>query len=102
NSATTGATSLLAAIIIYAILCRHNDHSKRHRFSPSPFSQKTTISIQMKVFLLLSLALATASFGFDIPKGTFHLGQLEDAAKKAGQAKQPIAFIIAEKKMAAT
>ncbi|MDE0859880.1 MAG: hypothetical protein OSA93_06945 [Akkermansiaceae bacterium] len=56
----------------------------------------------MKALLLLSVALASAALGFDIPKGTHHLGQLDDAALKAGKAKQPIAFIIAEKKMAAT
>lgn len=56
----------------------------------------------MKLIALLTLACASLASGFDIPKGSFHLGQLDDAAKKAGKAKQPIAFIIAEKKMAAT
>ncbi len=56
----------------------------------------------MKLILLLNVALASAALGFDIPRGTHHLGQLNDAALKAGKAKQQIAFIIAEKKMAAT
>jgi hypothetical protein len=66
------------------------------------FSLKTALFFRMKAILLLSVAFATAALGFDIPKGTHHLGQLDDAALKAGKAKQPIAFIIAEKKMAAT
>ncbi|MGJ8696143.1 MAG: hypothetical protein ACSHYF_07480 [Verrucomicrobiaceae bacterium] len=56
----------------------------------------------MKHLILLTFALASSAFGFDIPKGSHHLGQLDLAAKKAAQAKQPIAFIIAEKKGVAT
>ncbi len=56
----------------------------------------------MKIIVLLTLACISLASGFDIPKGTHHLGQLEDAAKKASKAKQPIAFVITEKKGVAT
>ncbi|MDC0302724.1 hypothetical protein OAL23_01000 [bacterium] len=56
----------------------------------------------MKVLLTLSLGLASFAGAFTIPKGTHNLAQLDEVQKKATKAKQPIAFVIAEKKMAAT
>lgn len=56
----------------------------------------------MKLFLTFTLGLASLAGAFDIPKGTHNLAQIEDVQKKAARAKQPIAFIIAEKEMAAT
>ena len=56
----------------------------------------------MKHLIALSLALCSIAGAFDIPKGSYPLGQLEAAAKKAAKAKQPIAFVIAKKSMIAT
>jgi len=56
----------------------------------------------MKILFSLTLACASLASGFEIPKGTHHLGQLGEATEKAGKARQPIAFIIAEKEMEAT
>lgn len=56
----------------------------------------------MKHFLILSFALVSAASAFTIPKGSHHLGELNEVAKKAAQKKQPVAFVITTKKMAAT
>lgn len=56
----------------------------------------------MKHVLILTYAIVSFSAAFTIPKGSHHLGQIDDAAKKAAQNKQPIAFVITAKKMAAT
>jgi len=58
----------------------------------------------MKVSLALAAALGllTGASAFDIPKGSHNLAQLEDVKKKAAKAKQPIAFVITEKKGIAT
>ena len=56
----------------------------------------------MKLMLTLTLSLASFAGAFDIPKGSHNLAEIEDVQKMASKAKQPIAFIIAEKKMAAT
>ncbi len=56
----------------------------------------------MKLLLTLTLSLASFAGAFDIPKGSHNLAEIEDVQKMAAKAKQPIAFIIAEKKMAAT
>ncbi len=56
----------------------------------------------MKLLLTLTLSLVSLAGAFDIPKGSHNLGQLDDVQKQAAKAKQPIAFVIAEKKMAAT
>ncbi|YCM43723.1 hypothetical protein V2O64_20670 [Verrucomicrobiaceae bacterium 227] len=56
----------------------------------------------MKRILSLSLALGSLAGAFDIPKGSYNLAQLDDASKKAAQAKQPIAFVISKKTMTAT
>jgi hypothetical protein len=50
------------------------------------------IRIASLLFAACSLAAA-----FNIPKGSFNLGQLEDARKKAAAAKQPLAFVIVDK-----
>lgn len=56
----------------------------------------------MKHLLFLTFAFASLAGGFTIPKGSHHLGELNDVAKKAAQKKQPVAFVITTKKMAAT
>lgn len=56
----------------------------------------------MKLLLAFSIALGSIAGAFDIPKGSHNLGQLEEAQKKAAKAKQPIAWVIAEKKGVAT
>ncbi|MGC6564122.1 MAG: hypothetical protein ACON38_00780 [Akkermansiaceae bacterium] len=56
----------------------------------------------MKLTLSLGLALTSLAGAFDIPKGSFNLGQLDNASKLAAKAKQPIAFVIAKKTMTAT
>lgn len=56
----------------------------------------------MKYLLSLSLYLTSFAGAFDIPKGSYHLGQMDDVAIKAAQDKQPIAWVISSKKMAAT
>lgn len=56
----------------------------------------------MKLILSLGLALTSLAGAFDIPKGSFNLGQLDNASKLAAKAKQPIAFVIAKKTMTAT
>ncbi|MEJ6717522.1 MAG: hypothetical protein ACJAT6_001256 [Akkermansiaceae bacterium] len=56
----------------------------------------------MKILPALTIALSSMAGAFDIPKGSHNLGQLEETQKKAVQAKQPIAFVIAKKNMAAT
>ena len=56
----------------------------------------------MKLLLTLTLSLASFAGAFNIPKGSHNLAEIEDVQKKAARAKQPIAFIIAEKEMAAT
>jgi len=56
----------------------------------------------MKHLIALSLALCSIAGAFKIPKGSHHLGQLDEAAKKAAKAKQPLAFVIAKKSMVAT
>lgn len=49
--------------------------------------------------VLLACSLAGA---FDIPKESFNLGQLDEAQKKAAAARQPLAFVIVEKKATPT
>ena len=56
----------------------------------------------MKLLVTLTISLASFAGAFDIPKGSHNLAQIEDVQKKATKAKQPIAFVIAEKKMTAT
>ncbi|MDB4408897.1 hypothetical protein N9165_02390 [Akkermansiaceae bacterium] len=56
----------------------------------------------MKLLLSLSLGLASFAGAFEIPKGSHHLGQMDDVAKMAAKDKQPIAWVISSKKMAAT
>lgn len=48
-------------------------------------------------FVVLSLLGGSLAGAFQIPKGSFDLGQLEEAQKKATAAKQPLAFVIVEK-----
>ncbi|MGD1977920.1 MAG: hypothetical protein PVJ98_00885 [Akkermansiaceae bacterium] len=43
------------------------------------------------------LAACSMAAAFDIPRGSFNLGQLEEAQKKAAAAKQPLAFVIVDK-----
>jgi len=50
----------------------------------------------MKIFLVLSFATSLAG-AFSIPKGSFNLGQLETAQKKAAADDQPLAFVIVNK-----
>lgn len=50
------------------------------------------IRIPLLFFMACSLAVA-----FQIPRGSFNLGQLEEAQKKAIAAKQPLAFVIVDK-----
>ena len=57
---------------------------------------------EMKLLISLSLGLASLAGAFDIPKGSYHLGQMDVVAKKAAKDKQPIAWVISSKKMAAT
>lgn len=45
----------------------------------------------------LLLAACSVAVAFEIPRGSFNLGQLEDAQKKAAAAKQPLAFVIVDK-----
>ena len=56
----------------------------------------------MKLILALTVALSSLAGAFDIPKGSYNLAQLEEAQKKAVQAKQPVAFVITEKEGIAT
>ncbi len=56
----------------------------------------------MKFLLALTLALGSMSGAFEIPKGSHNLAQLEEAQKKAAKARQPVAFVITEKKGIAT
>jgi len=56
----------------------------------------------MKLLFTLILSLASFAGAFDIPKGSRNLAEIEDVQKMAAKTNQPIAFIIAEKKMAAT
>lgn len=56
----------------------------------------------MKHFLTLSLALGSLAGAFEIPKGSYNLAQVEEASIKAALAKQPVAFVISNKKMTAT
>jgi len=56
----------------------------------------------MTRILSLGLALSSLAGAFDIPKGSYNLAQLDAASKLAAKAKQPIAFVISKKNMAAT
>lgn len=56
----------------------------------------------MKLLLSLTIALSALAGAFEIPKGSHNLAELEKVQKEAAQAKQPIAFVIAEKTMTAT
>lgn len=56
----------------------------------------------MKLLLALTVVLGSMAGAFEIPKGSHNLAQLEEAQKKAAKAKQPVAFVIAEKKGVAT
>ncbi|MFT7173755.1 MAG: hypothetical protein ACI9NQ_001980 [Paracoccaceae bacterium] len=56
----------------------------------------------MKLLLALTVTLGSMAAAFDIPKGSHNLAQLEEAQKKATEAQQPVAFVIAEKKGIAT
>ena len=56
----------------------------------------------MKVLFTLILSFTSFAEAFQIPKDAHNLAQLDEVQKKATRAKQPIAFVIAEKKMAAT
>ncbi|MDG2399834.1 MAG: hypothetical protein P8M04_04625 [Akkermansiaceae bacterium] len=56
----------------------------------------------MKLLLTLTLGFTSFAGAFKIPKETHNLAQLDEVQKKATMAKQPIAFVIAEKKMTAT
>ncbi len=56
----------------------------------------------MKLILALTVALSSILGAFDIPKGSYNLAQLEEAQKSAAKAKQPVAFVITEKKGIAT
>jgi hypothetical protein len=68
-----------------------------------PSCKDLLLSLQvMKLILALTLALASLAGAFDIPKGSYNLAQLEEARKKAAEAKQPIAFLITEKEGIAT
>lgn len=49
-----------------------------------------------RVSLLLFAACSLVA-AFPIPRGSFNLGQLEEAQKKAIAAKQPLAFVIVDK-----
>lgn len=51
----------------------------------------------MKIQLLLSLTLISLANGFDIPKGSLDLSELENAQKAAAKANKPLVFVIAEK-----
>lgn len=89
---------------------RYHPRERRRRFQVQlsknrklALSKSRSILIKsMKLFLTFTLGLASLAGAFDIPKGTHNLAQIEDVQKKAARAKQPIAFIIAEKEMAAT
>jgi hypothetical protein len=50
------------------------------------------IRIPLLLFMACSLAVA-----FQSPRGSFNLGQLEEAQKQAITAKQPLAFVIVDK-----
>lgn len=68
-----------------------------------PSRKLVVLSLQvMKILPALTIALSSMAGAFDIPKGSHNLGQLEETQKKAVQAKQPIAFVIAKKNMTAT
>jgi hypothetical protein len=56
----------------------------------------------MKIFISLNLTFSCLLGAFEIPKGSFNLGQLEQVSKLAAKAKQPISFVIAKKTMTAT
>jgi len=56
----------------------------------------------MKIFISLNLVFSCLLGAFEIPKGSFNLGQLEQVSKLAAKAKQPISFVIAKKTMTAT
>lgn len=56
----------------------------------------------MSYLLVLTIVLTSIASGFTIPKGSHHLGELDDVAQKAAQKNQPVAFVITTKKMAAT
>jgi len=52
--------------------------------------------------LIALLTLVPLAYAFDIPKGSHHIGQIDDVSKKAAKAKQPVAFVISKKKLTAT
>ncbi|MGC6427072.1 MAG: hypothetical protein ACON5H_08765 [Akkermansiaceae bacterium] len=56
----------------------------------------------MKYLLVLSFTLASLAGAFTIPKGSHHLGEIDEVAKQAALKKQAVAFVITTKKMAAT
>ena len=56
----------------------------------------------MKVLFTLILSFTSFAEAFQIPKDAHNLAQLDEVQEKATKAKQPIAFVIAEKKMTAT
>ncbi|MCH1498594.1 MAG: hypothetical protein L7U83_05935 [Akkermansiaceae bacterium] len=56
----------------------------------------------MKLLFTLILSFTSYAGAFKIPRDTHNLAQLDEVQKKASKAKQPIAFVIAEKKMTAT
>lgn len=56
----------------------------------------------MKLLFSLSFYLVSLASAFDVPSGSYHLGQIDDVAKVAAKDQQPVAFVITTKKMAAT
>ena len=56
------------------------------------------------MILIFALTLNFTSFAgaFQIPREAHNLAQLDEVQEKATKAKQPIAFVFAEKKMPAT
>ena len=56
----------------------------------------------MKLIFALTLNITSFAGAFQIPREAHNLAQLDEVQEKATKAKQPIAFVIAEKKMPAT
>ncbi len=56
----------------------------------------------MKLIFALILSLSSVAEAFKVPREAHNLAQLDEVQKKATKVKQPIAFVIAEKKMTAT
>ncbi len=56
----------------------------------------------MKKIYFIIFAFTSILSGFEIPEGTYHIGQLKQAAKKAAQKNQALTFLITDKRLTPT